>query len=337
MRMKGPKKDYPMALKKQVGLWLKRAPRGSQKIVAQALNVSTRTLRAWKQNPDVCKRRGRRRQQSTLATKKRIAREWVYQGYTGSRPIIESLPGVRVREIREVVAKLKMNRRRRARERILRARTSIKINQVGVVAAMDGATIQKGEDLVVVRDRGSLQVSAIPCKGSLSSADALKMLEQLKQERRLPYVLCTDNGSPFCSLVIKQYLESNNIIHLRSLPRVPQHNGSCENAVRELKELLSASMGLRHACDTLNECRKRRQLNWKTSIEVDISKRLSYNDHYRGMFYREAKLAIKSAVFGMKLGRELRKREREAILSTLERFKLITIIRGGQNSARNRK
>jgi transposase InsO family protein len=327
------KREYPALVKSQVGRWLNGAPRGSQKIVAQALDVSERTLRSWKRSFGSTKRRGRRQQQSSLWEQRRIVQEWVRQGYPGSRPVIKALPGVRVRLVRAVIAELKLRRRRRAMEKKIKVRTRITVKAVGVVVAMDGATIQKGEDLLVVRDRGSLSVKAEACEGSLRSLNTLETLQKMKDEARLPLVLCTDNGSPFCSSSVRSFLEDNKIIHLRSLPRVPQHNGSCENAVRELKLVMREGVPVAYACTTLNESRKRRQLGWKTSLEIDRENFVPYNEENRKMFYEGVKLAINEAVLGTKSVRERRKIEREVILAMLERFRLVIITRGDQTYA----
>lgn len=322
--------EYPAEVKEQVVRWLEKAPRGSQKIITSALGISERTLRNWKKSYGTRKRRGRKPVRSTLDDLLRIGREWKKQGWCGSRPVIKALPGIRVRLVREVVSELKLRRRRRARDHQSRARVMMTVKKVGVVVAMDGATIRKGEDLIVVRDRGSLSVEAAKCHGPLCSKNMLEELERLKIKNKLPLVVCTDNGSPFCSEVVQKFLNANQIIHLRSLPRVPQHNGSCENAVRELKEALAHDDGIANACLALNEGRKRRKLGWKTSAEIDSESRVTYNDEDRAKFYKQAKVAIEVAVLGTKVGRERRKGEREAILATLESFGLITRTRGDQ-------
>lgn len=325
------KMEYPRIVKDQVGLWLREAPRGSQKIVAQALNVSDRTLRSWKKSAS--KKRGRQPLRSSFSETKQILKEWRRQGYPGSRPVIKALPGVRVRRVREVIAEMKLRRRRRALKFKQANRTQVRVKKVGVVVTMDGATIQRGEDIIVSRDRGSLSVNADACFGSLRAEHTVQKLEQLKVSGRLPLVFCSDNGSPFCANIVETFLDRHKIIHLRSLPRVPQHNGSCENAVKELKQLLSEGLSVENACEILNKSRKRRQLGWKTTEEVDDEKFVQYNEESREKFYNEALLAIKQALHGTKSVMERRKAEREAILVTMERFDLITRTRGNRSCA----
>lgn len=327
------KMEYPKIVKDQVGLWLKEAPRGSQKIVAQALNVSDRTLRSWKKSAQKNKQRGRKPLRSSFSETRQIVKEWKKQGYPGSRPVIQALSGVRVRRVREVIAEMKLRRRRRALLLRKKNRMHVSVKKIGVVVTMDGATIQRGEDIIVSRDRGSLSVNANSCFGSLRSEHTIYELEQLKVSGRLPLVFCSDNGSPFCANTVKTYLDKHKIIHLRSLPRVPQHNGSCENAVKELKQLLNEGLSIENACEILNKSRKRRQLGWKTTEEVDGENFVQYNEESREIFYNEALLAIKQALHGTKSVMERRKAEREAILTTMERFDLITRTRGGRSCA----
>lgn len=323
--------EYPPELKKKVAQWLKNDPRrGSQKIVAEALGVSDRTLRSWRNADGQTKKRGRKPRPKSLAESKIIVREWRKQGKPGWRPIASALSGIRIRIVQETVAVFKKRERRRAMEKILKARISINVNSAGTVAAMDGATIRKGEDLVIVRDRGSLAVQVKACHGPLRSTDTLEVLYKMKAEDRLPLVLCTDNGSPFCSKIVKDFLEKHLVIHLRSLPYVPQHNGSCENAVMDVKRQLNDGRTIDQTCEILNKCLRRRQLGWKTAHENEMLNFSPNNAEKRIQIYEAAKLAKKEVLLGTNSGYERRKAEREAILRTMERFNLITITRGGQ-------
>lgn len=323
--------QYPPELRKKVGLWLKENPqRGNQKIVASCLGVETRTLRSWKTECSKVRKRGRPAKKVTYSELHRIVKEWKRQGRPGWRPVAQGLSDVRIKLVQNAVSALKLRARKKMAANRAKLRVSIRTKNTGVVVGMDGATIRKGEDLIIVRDQCSLGVEATSCRGSLNSTDTLGVLNQMKSEERLPLVLKTDNGSPFCSNVVEDFLENNQVIHLRSLPRVPQHNGSCENAVREIKDLLKSGMSEAQACSVLNEGRKRSKLKWKTSSEVDRENKVSYNIEQRSLLYKTVKLATKMALLGTKNGYERRKAERKAILTTLESLGLITITRGGQ-------
>jgi len=328
--------EYPAELKERVVRWLERAPRGSQKTIADALEVSERTLWNWKKSYGQRKRRGPKPAPRTVIEKIRIAREWKRQAKCGTRSVIKELPGVKVALVREVIRELKLRDRTRTRKRQESVRVSVTVKKVGVVVAMDGTMIRKGEDLIVVRDRGSLGVAATRCNGPLRSEHTLSELEKMKVLGQLPLVVCTDNGSPFCSKLVQDYMAANYVTHLRSLPHVSQHNPSAENANGEIKPLVHLGVSEEKACRALNEGRKRRSLGYKTSAEIDKERRVTYTDEDRLNYYNKTKAAIEVAVLGTKVGRERRKAEREAILATLEGSGLITRTRGGQTRASNR-
>ncbi len=322
--------EYPTLLKRKIGKYLKKAPHGSQKIIAQALGLSDRTLRSWKNNVSD-KRKGRKIKKLCLSEIKIIIGEWRRQGRPGVRPVSKALPHIPVRRIREIIFLLKKKDRFRKKIKFQKSRISIDVGQAGIILTMDGATIRKGEDLVIAKDRGSLQIAVQKCRKSLRSKDVLRVLARFKSRGRLPLVLCTDNGSPFCSNEVHHFLKENKVIHLRSLPRVPQHNGACENAVKEVKNLLKDGHAVVSALKVLNQCLKRRRLGYKTAALFDKENRACYDENIRQEIYERAQAEIERSYVGTKNGYEKRKREREAILSTLECLALIKITRGHQN------
>lgn len=325
--------QYPKALKQKVGSWLVTAPYGSQQIVAEALAVSSRTLRAWKisvRQQRANKTQGRKKVAISFKEKLVAAREWHRQGYPGSRPVIKALPMLRVRVVREVISELKMRRKKRADKMKLQVRSSVQVKQAGSVLTMDGASLRKGIDYIVHRDRGSLSVKATKCDGHLSSLDTLGVLNNLDIQNRLPFVLCTDNGSPFCADVVEDFLGKKYIVHLKNLPRVPQHNGSCENAVKEFKELLVYKSNTESTVKTLNENRKRSKLNWQTSQQFEEKNLISCTEETRRIFFLETKQRIEKALVGINSAYKRRKIEREEILKMMQDFSLISITRGNQ-------
>lgn len=329
--------DYPNELKDRVGLWLIVAPYGSQKIVAEALNVSSRTLRSWKTQAALRskKRRGRKKVKISLKEKIIIAREWQRQGYPGSRPVIKALPSLRVRVVREVIEKLKTRRKKRIANIKLKIRQKIKVKNAGTILTMDGTSISKGDDYIVYKDRSSLEINAASCDGHLNSKNTLDVLIKLKKENNLPLVLGTDNGSPFCAKEVEDFLDKNYILHLKNLPKVPEHNGACENAVKEFKDQFIEKLDLKKSLKRLNEHRRRQSLNWQTSSEFKKGNFKFYSLDERMNFYMNAKEKIKQATTGIKSAKIKRKIEREEILKTLEDYSLITIIRGNQSRPSN--
>ncbi len=133
--------------------------------------------------------------------------------------MIAALLGVRVRAVREVIMVLKKRRQRRREKIKLSVYKNIKVKKIGAVLTMDGTSLQKGEDYIVYKDRSSLEININRCGGHLNSSNAIKVLESLKQRNKLPLVVCTDNGSPFCSQEVRNFLDKNYITQLKNLPR----------------------------------------------------------------------------------------------------------------------
>jgi transposase InsO family protein len=238
----------------------------------------------------------------TFSERLRVAREWKRQGYTGSRPVMKALGcTVRVRVVREMVAELKLRREKRHQAVQSAVRVRVKVKKSGTVVTMDGATVKKGEDHIVYRDRGSLSVKSRACRGNLQAADTLALLEKLKETNRLPLVMCSDNGPQFCSKNVRQFLEINKVVHLRNLPYVPEHNGSCENAVKEFKGLLKEKLSPDKASQILTENRRRQQLNYQTSAEFERENFQEITTQERTIFYEAAKDAIKWPAFELRL------------------------------------
>ena len=257
-----------------------------------------------------------------------ITREWKKQGYPGSRPVCHGLPGLRVRLIRLVVAELKVRRKKDFEKIRKNIRVRVVVHDPGTVSVMDGATIKKGEDIIVYRDRGSLSTKNEQCAGAVKASDTLRVLDKLKEQERLPLVLCTDNGSPFCAEKVADFLIENQVVHLKSLPRVPEHNGSAENAVNEIKKLVREGIEPEAACSILNQHRLRMTLNYKTSDEVDQERLKLCSQEERARFFEATRAAITAALVGTQSALEKRKAERQAIYQTMESFSLITINRG---------
>ena len=258
-----------------------------------------------------------------------IARELKKQR-SGYRPVLNELKakGFRERLVRNVVAELKRRKQKRADRIRQQTRTSVVVHMPGVLGVMDGMNVKKGLEYVVYRDRGSLTVDADKCDQFMNSADTLRALNYLKEVGRLPLVLGTDNGSSLCAETVEDFCEENQVIHLKSLPRTPQHNGSAENAVREIKDLLKQEIPPEEACIVLNRHRRRRKLGWQTPAEVEMTVPKLCTSDERRQFFEATRAAIKVAVLGTKTAYEKRKAERNAIHETMERFSFITRIRG---------
>jgi transposase InsO family protein len=327
-------RKYDDQVRQNVGLSLLTAKRRSQVVTAQVLRVSTRTLRSWKRRAklkEALPKCGRPKKAAKLVEVKAIVREWKRQGYAGAEAVFRGLEGARLRLVRQVVALLKERRARRAKQHRLANRTTVEVNKAGVLLVIDAAKKpdQDGGELIVTRDRGSLKIETrVSDQAATCAADTLSLLKKLKKEGGLPYVLGNDNGSPFVAHEVVHFLNENNVIQLKSLPHVPQQNGSAENAVGEVKRLIRAGLNCAQACSILNDCRKRASLNWKTATEIELEENEKCSDTERVRFYHACKAAINLALLGMKTAYEMRKAEREAVFQTLEAFNLITRHRG---------
>jgi transposase InsO family protein len=287
-------------------------------------------VRSWKSSKAPPKKRGRKKIRATPSQKLAVKNEWEKQGCPGSLPIIKTLPFISVRLIREIIAELKKEKRQRYQEIKLKNRTTVTVHNAGVMLVMDGATVKsEGGDFIVHRDRGSKSVNAQKCgTKACSSQDTLAVLNELKQNEKLPLVLGTDNGSPFCANTVETFLELHEVIHLKSLPHVPQQNGSAENAVGDFKLQIKDGKTYEEACATLNMNRPRQTLGWLTSAQAEQINFLSVTPDLRSKFYKAARTAIDAAMLGTETAYEKRKAEREAIFNTLENFSFITRTRG---------
>jgi len=299
--------------------------------VAKVLSVSSRTLRNWKKAKSFNKNPGPIKKAIRFNEQLKIAKEWKRQGYPGSRPVIAALPQLRIRSIRQVISKLKSRRGKRKSQIKTLVRKNVKVHHPGTITSFDGATTDNNANYLVQRDRASLTIEVHLCETHLKSQDTLSALEKLKAKNRLPFVVCTDNGSQLCADVVRNFLDKNYIIHLKNLPHVPQHNGACEIAVREFKAVFIENFDVSKTLKSLNENRKRQSLNWHTAKEFHDANFKTISAEDRMKFYETTKSNIHMATFGIQNAKEKRKLEREAIFKTMESFNLITITRGNHN------
>ena len=82
----------------------------------------------------------------------------------------------------------------------------------------------------------------------------------------------------------------------------------------------------------LDHKRLRRCLGYRSAHAVDAGMPLAYNRVSREIFYDETCRRIEMAVMNARSPREQRRAEREAILSTMEKYGLLTRTRGDQGS-----
>ncbi len=288
------KERVPKTTRDKIGRNLKTSVRGSQLMSAPILQVTTRTLRNWKKNADKLTIDGRKVKQIKFKTAKLILLEWKKQGKPGWRPINVALTEVPTRQIQFVIGKIK----KRAHLKSIN-RNQIKTFDTKTILTIDGAADNDGVNLIITRDRCSMETNIHRCEGNLKSEDVLNHLEELKLKNNLPLVLASDNGSPFCSQMIAKFLEKNQIIHLRSLPHVPQHNGVCEAAVKEVKTQINNGKTIEETLIILNHHRLRKKHNWLSVNE--FLKSASTKINIRDEFYEATKKEFLSTVVALKV------------------------------------
>src|SRR3989338_7828773 len=318
----------------RVGVWL-LAERNKLKIqeVANLLNVNRRTLSNWKKEATGKQKRIGRPSHSDSAKFRvliKVGREWKKQACPGWRPVKYALgKEVPTRLLQLQIKKLKFLKRKHQNQNLRKNRLSVKVKYKNVYWSQDGAHL-KQRKYQVIKDRASLVNIAVKQTTKDNSEEVIASIEAAKKNRKLPLVLSTDNGSNYISKEFEIYLSENKIIHLRSLPRTPQHNGAVEGAIREIKEAaLINDCSLEVAAEIINKNRLRASFLFKTSMEIDETISEVYPELKRDAFYEKCKQELKKSCAETKKGRSKRMIERKVILETLEQFDLIEINRGG--------
>ena len=335
-----------------VGEWLQvmnRLPKGEKGRVALLLGVTGRTLLNWEgqvgreARPPGRPGHGPEHVRRALML---VRRELKRQGWTaGWRAIVQALGAVLpVRLIQQCVARWKAWRTRRIRKRRLRLRQRVEVHARDALWCLDATQVgRKDLDPILAeipRDVGSHKTLCLQVGPHATGEEIIDLLECIRNERGgLPLVLVTDNGPAYTSEVLRAYLWRHQVIHLRSLPRTPQHNPWSEHGNSEIKQeagissdtpidsLEATTVRLLAAIHRLDDQRLRPSLG-TTNTERDRSLPRAYNRIDRGRFYATTRAAMRKAV-GRQQGRRAQRRaEREAIYVSLESHGLVTRTRG---------
>lgn len=318
--------------------------------IAIRLEVDVRTLRNWRERAKqaLSPRLGRPRHSVELRGRALwlVARELRAQGYPGWRPIKAALPELPTRLIQEHVRAIKTRRRCKLRRRSERQRIRATVHVHNAVWAQDGTHLGRASsrpiEAQVIRDRATRKTIAWTAGPPATHQEVLALLEISKQDRGLPLVWMTDNGSIYQHGETQRYLTEERVIHLRSLPRTPQHNSGVEIAMREHKTLAGLGRGVRidsvesaagamlASTRALNGNRLRATLGLKTADEIDDRTNVHYTESIRARFYSACCNRIQAAVMNASSARGRRSAEREAILRTMEDFGLLKREQGGR-------
>jgi len=317
----------------RVGLWLLKEKKGIKiNAIAEMLDVDRRTLNNWtrraQQEQKKVGRPGYRKEQKFNALLK-VGREWKKQGCCGWRPVKAALrKEVPTRLLQETVAQLKLLQNKKQQARIQKNRLSVRVRYKNIYWSQDGAKFNRRRHQVI-KDRGSFKILSVKTNKHETGEAIIAQLDRLKSSRGLPLVLGTDNGSMYMCIEVQEYFKKNKIIHLRSLPRTPQHNGAVECAIRELKEVARLnSCSLKQSSKKLNKNRLRASFLFKSATEMDDKMEGMYTENNREAFYGSCVASIKKCCAYIKDTRSKRMMERKTILATLENFGFIEINRG---------
>lgn len=312
--------ELRQALRLKVARRLAEADRRSIDLheVAKALGVSERTLRNWRSFGLKAKKQGRPAHDGEISA---VARIRIFElmkkhGAPGWRKIAAELNGeTPVRLVQRYVAEYKAMLRKKAAPR---SRTDV--NGKNVMWSIDGAFMQRGKrnKHQVIKDRGTKKLIARRSYSS-KSADVVGFLEDIRLKDGLPLVLSSDNGSAYKCKSLCSYLKRWQVVHLRSLPRTPQHNGAEERSIRELKEVAAIEKsGPETAVEIVNGRPRKYGLIWSSTEDIYENWNVQYNESDRAEFFNACTEKLNLLCSNNLTARQLRLNEREVILDELK-------------------
>ncbi|MBC7429744.1 MAG: transposase family protein [Bacteriovorax sp.] len=268
-----------------------------------------------------------------------VARELKRQGYPGSSAVAIELKGkVQLRLIRKYVTEIKERRRARKLQEIKMHQVRVEVKAVNAIWSQDGTHLgrknRRSVEAQIIKDRGSKKIIGAVTGSAANGFEVVQTLDLLKKTRGLPLVWMTDNGAAYCNEEVRKYVEKEKIVHVRSLPRTPQHNGAAEVMMREIKNdcmlgkktILNceeeAHASLVNSIVRINKNRKRMTLSFKTSEEIDDEMRVNSKKVDRALFYEEYCIGLNGLV-NVKGVRDKRMKEREMVMCLLEKHEMI--------------
>lgn len=244
-------------------------------------------------------------------------------GAPGWRPISAALKGkVSVRLVQKFVAEYKLEQRRKRNPK------RMEVAGKNIIWSMDGA-ITKDETRVenqVIKDRGSK--CWVGLKSSLKASKAVDVIEAIDEsikQNGYPLVLATDNGAAYTNREVSRHLRNLKIIHLKSLPRTPQHNGAVEVGIRELREIMvSKEINLKDAIKIANARPRKYGNKWMNSQNVFENGDMLYNRNEHELFYKTCTEQLNDLAKQPLNLKEKRMKERELVFKELAKRGLVT-------------
>lgn len=95
--------------------------------------------------------------------------------------------------------------------------------------------------ILVCRDRCLLKVSRGGYCTFSSASAIIPKLDRVFATHGIPAIVCSDNGPPFTSHEVQQYMEENGIHHRRITPLWPQANSEAERFMQPLTKAVRSA------------------------------------------------------------------------------------------------
>jgi len=334
----------------KVGQWLmEEKGQVPLKELAKRLDVSVRTLHNWRKEAEKASpsKIGRPRHSEAMHRKALwlVGRELRLQGYPGWRAVSKGLKKeVSDRLIQLYVGKFKLRRQKRQRQLRAKHRLQVKIKSKNILWVQDGTHLgrhnKKSIEAQVIKDRGSQKIIVASTGHCATGNEVIELLETAKKVRGLPLVWSTDNGAMYVDKKVEAYLQKEKVIHLKSLPQTPEHNGAAEIGMREIKkgsmlgkgrildDITEAHSELVETVKKLNENRLRASFSYQTASAMDQKLLSVYSNEARERFYAECTDGIKHVDnIGLSKRRE-RLAVRNVVLTKLQEYGFIELNRG---------
>ena len=258
----------------------------------------------------------------------------------GWRTVLAAAGGMLpARLVQEALRRIKRIFAARAARGRARRRVSVRVSAVNVLWHLDATHLGRTADgeavhAQAVRDAAAPTVHAATVGREPTAADAVRVLVgAILAAGAAPLVLATDNGAAYTSERFTDALAALGIVHLRNLPRTPQHNARIERVFRDWKEdedlgrgALLADVG-DAAARVMRALANQEHLAALRSRPAPLT--LMYTPERRDRFYEEVCRRVRGAVQCARTARARRLAEREAIHAELEDHGLIERTRGG--------
>jgi len=239
-----------------VHLSTQRLRHGELTKLAQALGVSTRTLRNWRGREGTSGTPGRpgHSAQALQGARRHTERAWkpLLVGHDGSRTVLEVLfrEGVHVptRLVQESVRALKREAALREQARILANRMHVEVLARDALWALDQTFLGRDEQgehrALLVRESIAPHTLGLSVGPPACGGDVVRLLKDVARQRGAwPLVIQFDNGSENKNADVQALLRQRRVIALWNEPHTPEHNPRAERSIGSLKRASGLGKG----------------------------------------------------------------------------------------------